>query len=70
MAHESLQSLVGTALVDSRFRSRLLAKAPEVLTDLHLSPQESEIILTIRASTLQGFAGELDKWIAHNRARR
>jgi hypothetical protein len=70
MAHESIQALVGTALVDSRFRSRLLSKSPDVLSDLHLTPQESEIIMSIRASTLQSFAGELDRWIAHQSARR
>jgi len=70
MAYETFQTIVGTALVDSRFRSDLLLKSPEVLHDLHLTPRESKVITSIHADTLQSFAGELDRWISLDSSRR
>ena len=59
MMHERLQAVVGTALVDSKFRQGLLRKSPDILSGFGLSPEESQIVLTIKADTLQGFAREI-----------
>jgi hypothetical protein len=66
MAHETLQAIVGTAIVDSRFRSRLLARAPEALHGFELTAEESEAISAIRAKTFRGFVSELHGWISRN----
>jgi len=66
MANETFQAIVGTALVDSRFRRRLLNRAPDALSGIDLTPQESAVIESIRSNTLQGFAGELDQWLVLN----
>ncbi len=69
MAYETLQTIVGTALVDSRFRHNLLDRAPDVLNDFALTPEESAVIKSIRAKTFQGFVSELHGWISRQENR-
>lgn len=66
MAHETLQAMVGTALVDSGFRRNLLSRSPEALAKFELTPEESAAIAGIRANTMQGFAQELHGWITRD----
>lgn len=66
MAHEKLQAIVGTAIVDPSFRSSLLAKSPEALHAFELTPEEDAALRSIRARTLHGFAGELQRWISRH----
>ncbi|HHX44099.1 MAG TPA: hypothetical protein GX714_08975 [Chloroflexi bacterium] len=66
MAHEALQAIVGTAIVDSTFRRNLLNRSPEVLRPFGLTPEESAAVEHIRAQTIEGFARELHGWITRN----
>jgi len=66
MAHEALQAVVGTAIVDSTFRRSLLNRSPEVLRSFELTPEESAAVLHIDAKTMEGFARELHGWITQN----
>ncbi len=63
MAYENLQAVVGMALIDDEFRQGLLAKTPSTLQNLGLTADELAIVRSIQATTLQGFARELDRWI-------
>lgn len=66
MAHEALQAVVGTAIVDSTFRRSLLNRSPEALRSFGLTPEESAAVLHINAKTMEGFAQELHGWITRN----
>jgi hypothetical protein len=66
MAHEALQAIVGTAIVDSTFRHSLLNRSPEALWLFELTPEESAAVLHINARTMAGFAQELHGWITRN----
>lgn len=66
MAHEVLQAIVGTAIVDSSFRSSLLNRSPEALRRFELTPEESAAVQHIDAQTMEGFARELHGWITRN----
>jgi hypothetical protein len=68
MAYETLQAIVGTALVDSGFRSGLLKQSWDVLSEFELTPEECEAIHSIRANDLTEFAQELNSWISRNQA--
>lgn len=68
MAHEALQAMVGTAIVDSTFRRSLLNQSPEALRRFELTPEESAAVQRINAQTIEGFARELHGWITRNTA--
>lgn len=68
MAYEVLQSIVGTALVDSAFRRSLLNKSPEALDRFDLTAEESAAITSVKARTFHGFANELQRWISNRDA--
>lgn len=63
MAYERLQAVVGTAIVDPKFRYGLLEKSPGVLSAFGLTSEESHVISSIKADTLQGFATQLEHWM-------
>lgn len=63
MAYETLQAVVGTAIVDSRFRRSLLAKKTDALQGFELTKEESAAIAQSEATTIQGFAQDLHGWI-------
>lgn len=64
MAFESLQAVIGTAVVDSEFRQALLnGSRRRVVTEFGLTTEEMNAIMSIRATTLEQFAGQLDQWI-------
>ena len=68
--YEALQHVVGTAIVDARFRQQLLAKSTAALSDFDLTREEREAIGCVHAHTMQGFAQELHGWISRNAAQR
>ena len=68
MSHENLQAIVGRAMVDSAFRRRLLSRSNEVLADLELSPEETDIVSQTKAASIEEFALELDEWISQQPA--
>lgn len=63
MRHENIQALIGTAIVDAEFRQHLLEDASAVIGDFGLTPEEASAILSIRATTFQGFASQVHAWI-------
>lgn len=64
MAYESLQAVVGTAVIDSGFRKALLnGSRRRVISTFDLSPKEIDAVMSIRADSLEQFAGQLDQWI-------
>jgi hypothetical protein len=59
-----LEQLVGTAIIDPRFREDLLnGRRREVIADFDLTAEEKAMILGIHAHTLQEFAAVLDRWL-------
>lgn len=64
MAHESLQAIVGTAVIDKHFSHDLLnSKRAEVLARFDLTAEEYQAVIGIQADTLEQFAACLDEWI-------
>lgn len=64
MAIESLQALVGAAVVDESFRSALLGESRrQSISTFDLSPEELNAVLEIRADSLEQFARQLQKWV-------
>lgn len=62
--HESLQGLIGRALVDPTFRKDLLnGRRAERLAELELTADERGAAGSIVADDLSSFARELDQWI-------
>jgi hypothetical protein len=56
----ALQVLIGTALTDRDFcRALLNGSRGKILRTFPLTPQEIDIIMDIRADTLEEFAGQL-----------
>ena len=64
--HEALQYVVGTAIVDARFREQLLSRSSPSLNGFGLSREEQEAICSVRSQTMEGFARELHHWIRQN----
>lgn len=63
MSLESLQAIVGTALVDRKFREALLSSPQLATCEFDLSEAETQAVLSIRAGSLEEFAAALDRWI-------
>ncbi len=64
MAFESLQAVVGTAVIDSSFRKALLnGSRRHVISSFDLTHEEVDIVMGIKADSLEQFAGQLDQWI-------
>lgn len=61
--HETLQCIVGTAIVDPNFREELLSRPTGALGGFDLTPEEWIAVTSIRADSIQTFARELDGWI-------
>ena len=66
MAHEVLQEIVGMGIVDADFRRGLLERSGRVLAEFDLTSEEALAIMSIRATTFQGFASALLQWIKRN----
>lgn len=64
MAFEILQALVGTAVIDANFRTALLDGSRRLaVKNFGLTREEMDAVMSIRADTLEQFAGQLDQWI-------
>lgn len=59
MSRETLELLVGMALVNPRFRFHLLRYPGETLSGFDLKPGEREMILRIHEEILEDFIAEL-----------
>ena len=60
MPTRKIDELVWMALTDSAFRERLLnGRRREVLTTLNLTEVEQQVVLAVKANTLETFAGAL-----------
>ncbi|HHH42328.1 MAG TPA: hypothetical protein ENK56_10045 [Chloroflexi bacterium] len=69
MSQQALQKLVGTAVVDRRFRKGFLnGGRRRLLTRFDLATEEREAVLSIRAATLEGFAAELEQRLSETGA--
>ena len=64
MSRETLQAIVGTALVDREFAQQLLHRTPEALRRFNLTEDEYRTVAAIRASSLEQFAGQLDRLLS------
>ena len=64
MLHESLQAVIGTAVIDTEFRKALLnGSRQHVIQRFDLSRAEFDAVMGVRADSLEQFAGQLDQWI-------
>lgn len=70
VALETLNELVGTAVVDRRFRRALLRDPRRVAIGFGLAPDEVEAVAQIRAANLDDFAQQLHHWVKHRNRRR
>lgn len=61
MSEYGLQCVIGTALVDGSFRERLLKDARAALAGFELSAAERKMAASIRARSLQEYAGRLEQ---------
>ena len=64
MRHEGIQAIIGAAVIDTEFRQHLLQDPSTVVGEFELSPDEQKAVLSVTATTLQGFATQLHAWIA------
>lgn len=65
MPYESLQAVIGTAVIDSKFRIELLTSSRQrAIQKFDLTKEETEVVMSIRADSLEQFAGQLDQWIS------
>jgi hypothetical protein len=70
MLHESLQAVIGTAVIDKEFRKALLnGSRQRVIQPFNLSREEFDAIMHVRANSLEQFAGQLDQWISRAQGR-
>ncbi len=66
MAYESLQAVIGTAVIDSNFCKNLLnGPRHRAIAGFNLTREEQDAVMGIRADSLEQFAGQLDRWIAN-----
>jgi hypothetical protein len=64
MSYNSLQAVIGNAVVDSEFRKGLLnGSRLRIISNFNLTPEETNVVMGIRADTLEHFAGQLDRWM-------
>ena len=69
MAHIALHNMVATALVDLEFCAKLLnGQRPTIITEFDLTEAEREVVLGIRADTIEEFAAGLVEWLETEKA--
>ena len=64
MNYPVLEEVVGQAIIDREFCAGLLngRRAP-LLSRFSLTPEETQVLMSIRADSLEAFAGQLYRWI-------
>ena len=64
MSRHGMQQLVGIAVVDRHFCQKFLDGARRgLMGQFELSLEEQEKLLEIQADSLDGFAGQLERWL-------
>jgi hypothetical protein len=64
MKHEVLQAVIGTAVIDTKFRNALLnGSRRNVLIPFKLSREEFDAVMDVHADSLEQFASQLDDWL-------
>ena len=72
MQHKGLNQLICAALINGPFRETLLHTPAQALAAgyyehaFHLTPQERDLVLDIRAQHLEDFAAQVHHWIMGN----
>jgi hypothetical protein len=67
----ALEDVVGSAIIDRDFRAGLLnGKRARLLSQFDLSPEEHQVLMNIRAESLESFARQLYGWVESQRAKR
>lgn len=64
MSREAVESIIGKAVVDHKFREALFANPDEALAGYELTEMELTALKAIDAETLESFAGTLDERIS------
>ena len=69
MAYAGLEEVVGHAIIDRGFRADLLnGSRARALSRFTLTPEEQQALMSIRAESLESFAGKLAGWIDSQQA--
>ena len=64
MMYPTLEEVVGQAIIDQEFRAGLLnGKRARLLSQFDLTAEETQVLMSIRADSLEAFAGQLHRWI-------
>ena len=64
MNYPVLEEVVGQAIIDRDFCAGLLnGKRARLLSRFSLSPEETQVLMSIRAESLEAFAVQLHRWI-------
>lgn len=63
MTEACLSEIIGTAVIDRGFRSKLLANPQSALAQFNLEAQDLNDISSIRASSIEQFAEKLITWM-------
>ena len=62
--YPALEDIVGHAIIDREFCAGLLnGKRARLISRFNLTPEETQAVMSIRADSLQAFAGQLYRWI-------
>jgi hypothetical protein len=64
MSKESVEAIVGKAVMDDEFRESLFANPDEVLSEYELTEEEVASLQAIDFETMESFAGTLDERIS------
>jgi hypothetical protein len=64
MSKESVEAIVGKAVLDSEFREELFADPEKVLAKYELTEEEVAALRAIDLETMESFAGTLDERIS------
>lgn len=59
MSQDAIDKIIGEALVNRRFRAVLLRNPAKVVDSFDLSPEERQLLSTLRAGSLQELASRL-----------
>ena len=71
MLYPALEEIVGHAIIDRDFCAGLLnGKRARLISEFNLTPEEMRAVMSIRADSLEAFAGQLYNWIEAQQPRR
>lgn len=71
MGYPALEEVVGHAIIDREFRAGLLnGRRARLLSQFSLTPDETQVLMSISADSLEAFAGQLYRWIEAQQPRR